>query len=118
MRISFYTKFDNLHSCTSREHRGKVSSADVSVDGKFALTAGVDGAAIVWNVPEMVRAHHLRCSASVLSGRLHPNNVHAVTLSTDNKLAYWDTVTGEEIRSIELVKNSHLTCMDLSPDGM
>ena len=101
-----------------REHRGKVTSADVSPDGQFALTTSSDGGAIVWNVPSMTRAHLLRCSACVLQGRLHPNNVHAVTLSSDNKLAYWDTVTGDMIRSIQLATSGHLTCMDLTRDGM
>ena len=101
-----------------REHRGKVTSADVSIDGQFALTTSVDGGAIVWNVPSMTRAHLLRCTASVVQGRLHPNNVHAVTLSSDNKLAYWDTVTGDMIRSIQLSTSGHLTCMDLTRDGM
>ena len=55
----------------------------------------------MWNVPSMTRAHLLRGSAGLVAGRLHPNNVHAIVLSSDNRLGYWDTVTGEQIRNIE-----------------
>ena len=89
----------------------------------------------MWNVPDMTRAHMLRGSAGLVAGKLHPNNVHALVLTSDNRwvrrtisnhiklficfrLGYWDTVTGEEIRNIELSKKGTFTCMDLSPDGL
>ena len=39
-------------------------------------------------------------------------------LGTDNRLGYWDTVTGDQIRSVEACRRGRLTAMDLSPDGM
>ena len=33
------------------------------------------------------------------------------------RLGFWDTVTGEEIRNIEVTKKGRVTCMDLSSDG-
>ena len=33
-------------------------------------------------------------------------------------MGYWDTVTGEELRNIELVRRGQVTCMDLSADGV
>ena len=103
---------------TVKEHRSKVSSAHISPDGKFALTTATDGAGILWNIPQMTRALLLRGSGGLIAGRIHPNNVHAVILGVDNRLGYWDTVTGEQLRNIEAVKRGQLTCMDLSPDGM
>ena len=44
--------------------------------------------------------------------------MHAVVLGTDNRLGYWDTVTGDQIRSVEASRRGRLTAMDLSPDGM
>ena len=95
-----------------------MTSAHVSTDSKFAVTSSTDGGAIVWHVPEMTRAHMLRGSGALLDARLHPNNVHAVVLSCDNRVSYWDTVTGDQLRNVELVKKGRLTCMDLSQDGM
>ena len=103
---------------TVKEHRSKVSSAHISPDGKFALTTATDGAGILWNIPDMTRALLLRGSAGLIGGRIHPNNVHAIILGQDNRVGYWDTVTGEQLRNIEVVKRGQVTCMDLSPDGM
>ena len=103
---------------TVKEHRTRVTSAHLSPDERFALTTASDGAGILWNIPTMTRALLLRGSAGQIGGRIHPNNVHAVILGQDNRLGYWDTVTGEELRSVELVKAGQVTCMDLSPDGM
>ena len=103
---------------TVKEHRSKVSSAHISPDGKFALTTATDGAGILWNIPDMTRALLLRGSAGLIAGRIHPNNVHAIILGQDNRVGYWDTVTGEQLRNIEVVKRGQVTCMDLSPDGM
>ena len=33
------------------------------------------------------------------------------------RLGFWDTVTGDEIRNIEVTKKGRLTCLDLSLDG-
>ena len=93
-------------------------SAHISPDGKFALTTATDGAGILWNIPDMTRALLLRGSASLIAGRIHPNNVHAIILGQDNRIGYWDTVTGEQLRNIEAIKRGQVTCMDLSPDGM
>ena len=41
-----------------------------------------------------------------------------MVLGTDNRLGYWDTVTGDQIRSVEACRRGRLTAMDLSPDGM
>ena len=41
-----------------------------------------------------------------------------MVLGTDNRLGYWDTVTGDQIRSVEASRRGRLTAMDLSPDGM
>ena len=68
-----------------RERRGGVTSCCVSEDGQFSLTTASDGAAILWRLPAMTRAHLLRASSGVLSGKLHPNNVHALLLSSDNR---------------------------------
>ena len=40
----------------------------------------------MWNVPDMTRAHMLRGSAGLVAGKLHPNNVHALVLTSDNRL--------------------------------
>ena len=39
----------------------------------------------MWNVPDMTRAHMLRGSAGLVAGKLHPNNVHALVLTSDNR---------------------------------
>ena len=41
-----------------------------------------------------------------------------MVLGTDNRLGYWDTVTGDQIRSVEASRRGRLTAMDLSPDDM
>ena len=84
-----------------REHRGRVSSVSVSEDGEWALSSGSDGAAILWRLPAMTRTHLLHASSGgrriamtimwwkwhsgILGGRLHPNNVHALLLTVNNR---------------------------------
>ena len=46
-----------------REHRGSVSSADISRDGALVLTTGADGAGIVWTMAVLTRARLLSAGA-------------------------------------------------------
>ena len=137
-----------------------MSSVSVSEDGEWCLSSSSDGAAILWRLPAMTRTHLLHASSGmrriamtimwrkwcsgILGGRLHPNNVHALLLTVNNRwelwgmrvdisnpvskrlnvetdyilrLGFWDTVTGDEIRNIEVTKKGRLTCLDLSLDG-
>ena len=52
------------------------------------------------------------CRQQVTSERYIVTNIEIVT-----RLGFWDTVTGEEIRNIEVTKKGRLTCLDLSTDG-
>ena len=46
-----------------REHRGCVTSVSLSGDGEFVLTSASDGAAILWHLPAMTRAHILQAGS-------------------------------------------------------
>ena len=54
-------------------------------------------------------------TAGLLCGFLHPNLCHGLLLGSDGRLSYWDTVTGEQLRSLALPPGP--TCAHLSPDG-
>ena len=47
-----------------REHRGEVTSVSLSGDtGEFVLTSASDGAAILWRLADMTRAHILQAGS-------------------------------------------------------
>ena len=47
----------------TREHRGSVTSVSVSEDGEFCLSCASDGAAILWRLPGVTRAHLLHAGS-------------------------------------------------------
>merc|ERR1719356_2290466 len=89
---------------TVREHRGKVTSADISQDGKLVMTTGSDGAGIVWNLSTLTRNQLLKGTSGLRCGFLHPNNLHGLILGVDNSLGYWDLMGGGELRNMMLTR--------------
>ena len=83
-----------------------------------SLHSGSDGAGIVWNLATLNRNQLFKGTSGLSSGFLHPNNVHGLILGLDNHLGYWDVMGGGELRNMILARKGHVTCMDLSPDGM
>ncbi len=63
------------------------------------------------------RKRILSCSSSLLSARYHPSDCQVITLSSDGRLSYWESVSGEEIRSVAVDRHRQVTAMDVDADG-
>jgi WD40 repeat protein len=80
-------------------HAGLVWSAAISADAKYAVTAGLDGIARLW---EVSTGNELRAFVGHSSGFIHSvaistDNQYAVTGSSDRTARIWDMATGEQI---------------------
>lgn len=85
-----------------RGHRSGVNSVAFSPDGRFVLTASLDGTARVWNVntgqqTAELSGHTQRVNRAVFS----PDGTRIVTASNDGTARLWDTSTGEELAALE-----------------
>ena len=98
-------------------HRGYISSAQYSPDGKYIITASDDGTARVWNtdtrevVPNGILKDH---SDKVTSAQFSPDGKHIITASKDGTAKVWSSDT------YEVVPNGILEgaySAQFSPDG-
>jgi WD40 repeat protein len=79
-------------------HKGEVWFANFSPDGTRAVTAGMDGKAIVWDVASgQMHYGPLQHSRCVNSARFSPDGKMIVTASNDGTAKLWDAATGKPL---------------------
>lgn len=104
---------------THAGHRGDVYAADISPDGRFVLTGGIDLTARVWDreTGRELRVFE-RHTAPVHLVSFLADNRTAVSLDAGGAVKVWDTQTGEESRALALgAKRGEWSGMAVSPGG-
>jgi WD40 repeat protein/serine/threonine protein kinase len=74
-------------------HKGAVFSARFVRDGREILTAGVDGAARLWDGTTGARRTYLGGSGFLFDAALDPEGLLLVTAGGDGVLRFWDVVS-------------------------
>ena len=98
-------------------HRGGIWSVAVSLDGRRAASASMDGTARVWDIDtgrEVQRfdGHH----AEVRSVAFLPDGNRLLSAGMDRHLRLWDLATGREIRRFDGLRGD-VAAVAISPDG-
>ena len=99
------------------QHTGKVTSAAVSRDGHFLLTASQDHTLIRWDLRTRKSTYQMRGhTATVSAVAFSPDGKLAVSGGTDMELRMWDLITGKAIRGLP-GHTSTIWSVAVSPDG-
>ncbi len=98
-------------------HAGDVKSAALSPDGAWALSAGADATARLWELPSgragpVFRGH----SEMVRFAAFSPDGRLVATASQDRTIRLWDSASGRELRKLEGHSNM-VRALAFSPDG-
>jgi WD40 repeat protein len=98
--IDFYT--GRIHK-TLKGHNGMVISLSFSNDGKFLVTGGVDGKAILWNVEtgEVVKEFEFPDKAlAIFSVDISPDNKLIATSDWAGEIVIWDIASGHVLKAM------------------
>jgi len=106
----------------SQYHGGGGSSLGINMvsfspDGKLVVTAGNDGTARIWTVPDGIETVILKGHAqNVVTAAFSPDGRMVVTASSDDTARVWDVTTGQVI-SILQGHSADVKMAVFSPDG-
>jgi WD40 repeat protein len=99
-------------------HNGAITGIDISEDGKFAVSASMDGQVGYW---DLVEGKMLRRMTGYVKARgatdahFLPGERLAISSGWDGTMAIWDLATGEQVRrltGLEGLAGSHLEDTD------
>ncbi len=98
-------------------HEKKVNVVRLSPDGRRVLTAGADGAAVVWDAVTGRRiGEPLQHGAAVSLASFSPDGQRVLTAATDMTVHVWDLGTGSEVFP-ELQLMGPVFGLSFRPDG-
>ncbi|WKZ47729.1 MAG: TIR domain-containing protein [Anaerolineales bacterium] len=96
------------------EHGGEVTSVGFTNDGKYTLTAGVNGLITAWEAGSSTRSFDLDNEGPVLSLAASPTT-GIVAVGLRNKVNVWDTQTKQLVTEIPVAGN--IVTLTFSKDG-
>jgi len=98
-------------------HQQSVASLSISDRGRIAISAGYDGAIVVWDLQEGIELKKLEGhSAAATCVALSPDDKLAVSGSIDGTLKMWDIAEGKEI-GLLAEEEDIIYCIAFSEDG-
>ncbi|KAF6201741.1 hypothetical protein GE061_004136 [Apolygus lucorum] len=101
-----------------KEHKGPVSSLQISPNDLEAASASTDGSCIIWDLVKCVRIAIMFSTTLFLCLRFHPSGCQLLTTGTNRQIGYWETFDGALIREIEGSRSAALNALDISSDGV
>jgi len=99
------------------EHSSSINSLAFSTDGKHALSGGMGGSIMLWEISSGREIRSLKGhSEQVNSLAFSPDGKRALSGSKDSNIKLWDLSSGREIRSFK-GHSVGVTSVAFSPDG-
>ena len=98
------------------QHQAPVTSVRFSQKGYSLISAGEDGTARVWQIPEGRVVAVLRHKAGLLDACFSPDGRWVATASSDGTARVWDSETGQPITP-PLVHAAAVRTVEFSPDS-
>lgn len=93
-------------------HSGEITLIDVTPAGDTAVSIGLDGRMLVWDLPRA----RLRHALEGYRGAVSADFARAVSSVAGHRLAVWDLVNGERLRTLDGAPGT-VFAVALSPDG-
>ncbi len=112
--------WDSLTGKKLRElnnHSRSINSAGFSPDGRYVVTASMDGTALIWDAAGNRVRHVLRGhGGSVTRALFSPDSGYVATASEDHTVRIWDAENGEMLHELR-GHGAEVTAVSFSPDG-
>ena len=96
-------------------HRGRVTSAAFSSDGRLVLTGGNDSSTRVWRARDGQLVSTLRASAPVRHAVFDPRGRRVATAARGGTVALWEAATGYQLAALR--SRDELRSVAFSRDG-
>ncbi|KAG7210883.1 hypothetical protein KM043_012364 [Ampulex compressa] len=100
-----------------KEHRGPITSLDVSHDDTILLSSSLDGTCVLWDLMQYARKHVITGNTMYMTALFTPDNLQVLTCGTDRKIAYWEVWNCSLIREIEGSTAGTINSMDFNVNG-
>jgi len=100
-----------------KEHRGRIWSIQVNSLNDRAISASADGSCIIWDIKAYVRVACLFETTMFKQLVYHPDESQILTVGTDKKITYWDTIDAQEIRSIDGALDGEINSVAMCESG-
>eukprot|EP00920_Eleutheroschizon_duboscqi_P033391 GHVT01080407.1.p1 GENE.GHVT01080407.1~~GHVT01080407.1.p1 ORF type:complete len:453 (-),score=75.48 GHVT01080407.1:1152-2510(-) len=100
-----------------QNHRSKVEQIVVSTRMEQAITASADGSVIIWSLDETERRVCLFEPNMFRSVALHPDGLQLLTVGSSRFVTYWDTLSGQQVRSVEAAEEGDVMTIDITKSG-
>nr|XP_033817632.1 cilia- and flagella-associated protein 52 [Geotrypetes seraphini]XP_033817633.1 cilia- and flagella-associated protein 52 [Geotrypetes seraphini]XP_033817634.1 cilia- and flagella-associated protein 52 [Geotrypetes seraphini]XP_033817635.1 cilia- and flagella-associated protein 52 [Geotrypetes seraphini] len=101
-----------------KEHKSTVSCIKIKKNNRECVTAGADGACIIWDLVRYVRIQMILSNTLFRCVCYHPEEFQIITSGTDRKIGYWEVFDASIIRDLDGSLSGSLNGMDISPDGV
>ena len=99
------------------KHKGQINRIAITADGRLVVSAGADGAAIVWDANTLQPTGELvGHSAPLTSVQVSADGKLAATSSQDKTIKVWDLASRREIRSLQ-GHTAAVTAVSFTEDG-
>ncbi len=111
-------RIPDVESVRLEGHTGDINSVAFSVDGRYVVTASVDGTARVWDAASGASHGELRGhSGSVNSASFSPDGKFIVTAGYDATVRVWDAARFVQVSTIGGTYPKPVLSAEYSPDG-
>ncbi|XP_030062176.1 cilia- and flagella-associated protein 52 [Microcaecilia unicolor] len=119
-QVRVWEAAEKSHSllASMKEHKSTVSCIKVKKNNRECVTAGADGACIIWDLVRYVRNQMILANTLFRCVCYHPEEYQIITSGTDRKVGYWEVYDASPIRELEGSLSGALNGMDISPEGV
>lgn len=102
---------------TMKEHKGRITSINVSKSNLECVTSSLDGTCIIWSLKTFSRQQIVFANSQFQQVQYRPDEAQIVSVGTDRQLAYWEVYNGKLIREIEVTATGAVNSVSISTDG-
>ncbi|KAL8567600.1 hypothetical protein ACOMHN_054413 [Nucella lapillus] len=99
-----------------KEHKGKVTSIQISPGDDSCASASTDGSTIIWDLTTNTRKQIMLANTLFKCVCFGEQSLHTLTSGTDHKIGYWNVQDGGLERELEGSKTGAINTMNLSAD--
>ena len=98
-------------------HTRRVTALRINRAGTELISSSRDGSCQVFELPSLRRLHELHDDTEFAQLAYSDDETQLVAVGSDHFVSWWNVVSGEQIRKLELSRAGELTACDLSPCG-